>query len=201
MSAEVPRPEAEVPSEETLPTGMLSSSPVVPDDDLDTIGLQWLLVVQSHMSSSTAGDLARIIYENEAELALDRGFASKIEPADTDKDAFIVAHPGAAEYINDDTKSFMDRYSDLLYLSVAVLSVFGSIFARNLNPDHPCRARESQPAFDGHSRYRRAGAASRFARSAGAVPARARGCTSPRHLRAARRLDFQRWARHVQARL
>ena len=47
-------------SEETLPTGMLSSSPVVPDDDLDTIGLQWLLVVQSRMSSSTAGDLARI---------------------------------------------------------------------------------------------------------------------------------------------
>jgi TRAP-type uncharacterized transport system substrate-binding protein len=116
-------------SEETLPTGMLSSSPVVPDDDLDTIGLQWLLVVQSHMSSSTAGDLARIIYENKAELALDSGFASKIEPADTDKDAFIVAHPGAAEYINDDTKSFMDRYSDLLYLSVAVLSVIGSIFA------------------------------------------------------------------------
>jgi TRAP-type uncharacterized transport system substrate-binding protein len=116
-------------SEETLPTGMLSSSPVVPDDDLDTIGLQWLLVVQSRMSSVTAGDLARIIYENKAELALDSGFASKIEPADTDKDAFIVAHPGAAEYINDETKSFMDRYSDVLYLGVAALSVIGSIFA------------------------------------------------------------------------
>ena len=108
---------------------MLSSSPVVPDDDLDTIGLQWLLVVQSRMSSSTAGDLARIIYENKAELALDSGFASKIEPADTDKDAFIVAHQGAAEYINDETKSFMDRYSDVLYLGVAALSVIGSIFA------------------------------------------------------------------------
>jgi TRAP-type uncharacterized transport system substrate-binding protein len=116
-------------SEETLPTGMLSSSPVVPDDDLDTIGLQWLLVVQSRMSSSTAGDLARIIYENKAELALDSGFASKIEPADTDKDAFIVAHQGASEYINDETKSFMDRYSDVLYLGVAALSVIGSIFA------------------------------------------------------------------------
>ena len=78
---------------------------------------------------ATAGDLARIIYENKAELALDSGFASKIEPADTDKDAFIVAHPGAAEYINDETKSFMDRYSDVLYLGVAALSVIGSIFA------------------------------------------------------------------------
>src|SRR6202047_4903323 len=116
-------------SEETLAKGMLSSAPAMPDDDLDTIGLQWLLVAQSRMSSSTAGDLARTIYENKAELALPDGFASRIEPADTDKDAYIVAHQGAAEYINDDTKSFLDRYSDLLYLGAAALSVIGSIFA------------------------------------------------------------------------
>src|SRR6266851_3518652 len=116
-------------SEETLTTGMLSSTPAIPDDDLETIGLQWLLVAQSRMPTTTAGDLARTIYENKAELALEDGFASRIEPADTDKDAFIVAHQGAAEYINDDTKSFMDRYSDLLYLGVAALSVIGSIFA------------------------------------------------------------------------
>ncbi len=116
-------------SEETVATGMLSSSPAVPDDDVDTIGLEWLLVAQSKMSTTTAGDLARIIYENKSDLALDNGFASKIEPAETDKDAFIIAHPGAAEYINDDTKSFMDRYSDVMYLGAAALSVIGSIFA------------------------------------------------------------------------
>jgi TRAP-type uncharacterized transport system substrate-binding protein len=116
-------------SEETLATGMLSSTPAIPDDDVDTIGLQWLLVAHSRMPTTTAGDLARAIYENKAELALEDGFASKIEPADTDKDAFIVAHQGAAEYINDETKSFMDRYSDLLYLGAGALSIIGSIFA------------------------------------------------------------------------
>jgi TRAP-type uncharacterized transport system substrate-binding protein len=116
-------------SEETLATGMLSSAPPIPDDDITTVGLQWLLVAQSRMSSATAGELARTIYENKAELALPDGFASRIEPADTDKDAFVVAHQGAAEYINDDTKSFMDRYSDLLYLAAAALSIIGSIFA------------------------------------------------------------------------
>jgi TRAP-type uncharacterized transport system substrate-binding protein len=116
-------------SEETLSTGTLSSSPEIPDDDLDTIGLEWLLVAQSRISTTTAGDLARIIYENKSELAVGNGFASKIEPAETDKDAFVVAHPGAAEYINDDTKSFMDRYSDLMYLGAGALSIIGSIFA------------------------------------------------------------------------
>jgi TRAP-type uncharacterized transport system substrate-binding protein len=115
-------------SEETLATGMLSSAPLLPDDDLDTVGLQWLLVAQSRMASATAGDLARTIYENKAELTLENGFASKIEPADVDKNAFIVAHQGVAEYLNDTGKSFLERYSDLLYLAAAALSIIGSIF-------------------------------------------------------------------------
>src|SRR5882757_3820713 len=63
-------------SEETLTTGLLSSAPAIPDDDLNTIGLQWLLVAQSRMSTTTAGDLARAIYEDKSELALADGFAS-----------------------------------------------------------------------------------------------------------------------------
>jgi TRAP-type uncharacterized transport system substrate-binding protein len=116
-------------TDETVEAGMLSSSPEVPDDDVDTIGLQWLLVGQSKITTSTAVDLARVIYENKSELGLDNGFATKIEPAATDKDAFVMAHPGAASYINDDVKTFMDKYSDMMYLGAAALSVIGSIFA------------------------------------------------------------------------
>lgn len=114
---------------ETLEAGVLSSSPEVPEDDLDTVGLEWLLIGQSRITTTTAADLARVVYENKAELALDNGFASRIEPAATDKDAFVIAHPGASEYINDDTKSFMERYSDMMYLGAGALSVIGSIFA------------------------------------------------------------------------
>jgi TRAP-type uncharacterized transport system substrate-binding protein len=116
-------------TEETLSTGALSASPAIPDDDLETVGVEWLLVARAKMTTTAAGELAGTIYENKAALALEDGFASTIEPASTDKDAFIIAHDGAAEYINDDTKSFVDRYSDMLYLAAAALSVIGSIFA------------------------------------------------------------------------
>ncbi|WP_407193414.1 TAXI family TRAP transporter solute-binding subunit [Bradyrhizobium sp. STM 3566] len=116
-------------SDETLTAGTLSTSPQIPDDDLDTIGLEWLLVAQSRMSPTTAGELARTIYENKSALGLDNGFATRIEPASVEKDAFVIAHRGAADYINDDTKSFMDKYSDMMYLGAAALSVIGSIFA------------------------------------------------------------------------
>lgn len=116
-------------SGETVTAGTLSTSPRVPDDDLDTIGLEWLLVAQSRVSPTTAGELARIVYENKSALGLDNGFATRIEPASVEKDAFVIAHRGAADYINDDTKSFMDKYSDLMYVGVAALSIIGSIFA------------------------------------------------------------------------
>jgi len=116
-------------SEETVAAGTLASSPSIPEEDVDTVGLQWLLVTQSRMPTPTIGELARLVYENKAELGLENGFASRIEPAATDKDAFIIAHPGAAEYINDDTKSFVERYSDLMYFGAAVLGIIGSICA------------------------------------------------------------------------
>ena len=116
-------------SEETVAAGTLASSPSIPEEDVDTVGLQWLLVTQSRMSTPSIGELARLIYENKAELGLENGFASRIEPAATDKDAFIIAHPGAAEYINDDTKSFVERYSDLMYFAAAALGIIGSICA------------------------------------------------------------------------
>jgi hypothetical protein len=81
------------------------------------------------MSPTAAGELARTVYENKSALGLDSGFATRIEPASVEKDAFVMAHQGAADYINDDTKSFMDKYSDLMYLGAAALSVIGSIFA------------------------------------------------------------------------
>jgi hypothetical protein len=40
-----------------------------------------------------------------------------------------VAHPGAAEYINDEIKSFVERYSDLMYVALAALSIIGTMFA------------------------------------------------------------------------
>src|SRR6195256_2756731 len=81
-------------SSETLETGMLSSAPAIPDDDLDTLGLQWLLVAQSRISTGSAGELARIIYENKSQLALDDGFAAQIEPEDTAKDGIGISDPG-----------------------------------------------------------------------------------------------------------
>jgi TRAP-type uncharacterized transport system substrate-binding protein len=113
---------------ESIEEGLLSPSPQIPDDDVQSIALQWLLIAQSSLSESKGTELARTLFENKGQLVLDDGFGSHIEPADTDKDSYIAAHRGAAQYFNDETKSFLERYSDLAYVGLAALSIIGSIF-------------------------------------------------------------------------
>ena len=52
--------------------------------------------------------------------------AAKIETPDTDKDAAIPAHPGAAAYVDGEEKTFLDRYSDYIWWGIMALSAVGS---------------------------------------------------------------------------
>ena len=52
--------------------------------------------------------------------------ANQIEAPSTDKGAAIPVHPGAAAYLDDEEKTFFDKYNDFIYLGAMVLSVLGS---------------------------------------------------------------------------
>src|SRR5262249_1384905 len=55
--------------------------------------------------------------------------AAKVEKPDTDKDAALPAHPGAAAYIDGTERTFMDKYSDYIWGVVLLFSVLGSATA------------------------------------------------------------------------
>jgi TRAP-type uncharacterized transport system substrate-binding protein len=49
---------------ETIDEGLLSTSPQMPDDDVQSLGLQWMLIGQSLLSESKGTELARTLFEN-----------------------------------------------------------------------------------------------------------------------------------------
>jgi hypothetical protein len=49
--------------------------------------------------------------------------------ANTDSDASIAAHPGAAAFYNGTEESFMDRWGNAIYLTPMVLGALASMFA------------------------------------------------------------------------
>jgi len=113
-------------AEETVEKGLFSAAPLLPSEDLSTLSLEVRLVTRGSMRDATAAELTRLVLENKADLGLNGEFADAIAPPDTDKSAPMLAHPGAAQYVDDEEKSFVDLYGDYFYLGAPVATAVGS---------------------------------------------------------------------------
>jgi TRAP transporter TAXI family solute receptor len=111
---------------EEIPGSSFTSSPARPDDTVETVGVNHLIVAPKSLSDSTVGAFARALFTVRPTLAKEIPGAAKMEKPDTDKDAAILAHPGAAAYIDGTERTFLDKYSDYLWGGVLLLSVLGS---------------------------------------------------------------------------
>lgn len=112
-----------------IPAGALGGVPPRPDDEIKTISFSHHIVARKSLSETTAAMLTRQIFAVRQNLITEVPAASKIETPDTDKDADIPAHPGAAAYVDGEEKTFLDRYSDFIWWGIMGLSAMGSLGA------------------------------------------------------------------------
>jgi hypothetical protein len=98
----------------------------LPEDDVDTIGFSHYIVARKTVSDALAGEVTKLLFGVRQSLASDYPAIAQITKPDTDKDAAVLAHPGAAAFIDDDVKTFFDKYSDFIYLGIMVFSGLGS---------------------------------------------------------------------------
>ena len=78
------------------------------------------------MSESTIATFTRQLFAIRQTLKNEFPLAAKIETPDTDKDATIPVHPGAAAFVDGEEKTFLDRYSDYIWWGLMALSAMGS---------------------------------------------------------------------------
>jgi TRAP transporter TAXI family solute receptor len=114
---------------EEIPGSSFSSSPARPDDKVETVGVNHLIVAPKTLSETTVANFTRALFAARPSLARDLPSAGRITKPDTDKDAALPAHPGAAAYIDGNERTFMDNYSDYLWGGVLLFSVLGSAVA------------------------------------------------------------------------
>ena len=100
-----------------------------PDDDVKTITFAHHIVARKGLSEETVAAFTRQLFAIRQQLMSEFPLAAKIETPDTDKDAAIPAHPGAAAFVDGEEKTFLDRYSDYIWWGLMALSAMGSIGA------------------------------------------------------------------------
>jgi TRAP transporter TAXI family solute receptor len=111
---------------EEIPGSIFSSKPARPDDKVETVGVNHLIVAPKTLRDTVAGALTRQVFDIRQALIRDQPSAAKIEKPDTDKDAALPAHPGAAAYIDGTERTFLEQYSDYVWATLFLLSLVGS---------------------------------------------------------------------------
>jgi TRAP-type uncharacterized transport system substrate-binding protein len=112
-----------------IDAGTFGGVPPTPDDKLTSLSFPEYLVARKSFSHSSIADLAKVIYTSRLTIAAQLDGDVKIEAPKTDKDADALVHQGALDYLNDDQKSFFDRYGDDIFYGMLIFPVFGSAIA------------------------------------------------------------------------
>jgi TRAP transporter TAXI family solute receptor len=109
-----------------IPAGAFGGAPDRPDDEIKTISFSHHIVANKNLSEATVAAFTRQLFAIRQAVMAEFPLAAKIETPDTDKDAAIPVHPGAAAFIDGEEKTFLDRYSDYIWWGLMGLSAMGS---------------------------------------------------------------------------
>jgi hypothetical protein len=109
-----------------IPAGAFGGSPNRPDDEVKTISFAHHIVARKELADSTVAAFTRQLFAIRQSVMAEFPLAAKIETPDTDKDAAIPVHPGAAAFVDGEEKTFLDRYSDYVWWGLMALSAMGS---------------------------------------------------------------------------
>ena len=112
-----------------IDAGTFGGVPPTPDDKLTSLSFPEYLVARKSFDHAAIADLAKVIYTSRLAIAAQLDGDVKIEAPSTDKDADALVHQGALDYLNDDQKTFFDRYGDDIFYGMLIFPVFGSAIA------------------------------------------------------------------------
>ncbi len=121
-----------------IPAGAFGGSPYMPKAEVKTISFAYHIVARKAVSDATVAAFTRQLFAIRQQLISEFPLAARIETPDTDKDAAIPAHPGAAAFVDGEEKTFLDHYSDYIWWGLMALSAMGSAgawFAGHLKKD------------------------------------------------------------------
>ena len=112
-----------------IEAGTFGGNPPAPPDGLKSLSFPEYLVAKKSFHHDAIGTPAKLIFTSRLALAAAMPGEIKIRAPATEKDANVVVHPGALAYLNDDQKSFFDKYGDDIFYGLLIFPIFGSAIA------------------------------------------------------------------------
>jgi hypothetical protein len=94
---------------------------------VQTVAISYRTMARSTMPDAVAGAIAKSLYDLRTRLSRVAPVAFSAEPPDGKTGARLPAHPGAVAYFDGESKTFMERYGELLFMLLWAATLVGSI--------------------------------------------------------------------------
>jgi TRAP-type uncharacterized transport system substrate-binding protein len=123
---------------EEIPAGVFNPRPSWPEEKVDTISVNHLILTRKELPEAKAAAFYRQLFGVRDTIAQRVASAARITKPETDKEAEPSVHRGAAAVINGTERTFLDKYGDYFWFALLLLSGIGSAAAwlrRYLNRD------------------------------------------------------------------
>jgi TRAP transporter TAXI family solute receptor len=123
---------------EEIPSSVFSANPAWPEDKVDTISVNHLILGRKELSEARAAAFYRQLFAVRDTITQRVAGAARIAKPETEKEVEPSVHRGAAAVINGTERTFLDKYSDYMWFALLLVSGIGSAAAwlrRYLNRD------------------------------------------------------------------
>lgn len=111
---------------EEIPPSVFNAEPAWPDDKVETISVSHLVMAQKSLSETTVAAFFRQLFAVRQVIAREAPGVAHIAKPDTERDAELQVHRGAAAVIDGTERTFLDKYGDYFWFALLLLSGLGS---------------------------------------------------------------------------
>jgi TRAP-type uncharacterized transport system substrate-binding protein len=131
-----------------IPKGTLRGSPPVPEDDVTTLQVSYYLVGKKSLDNDMIAGLTQTLTSAHRDLVGEFPILAQVKAPDTDPGAYLPVHPGAAEFYNGTEQSFLDKWSNAIFLTPMALGALATIMATAWHFLRPGEFKAREPALD-----------------------------------------------------
>jgi TRAP transporter TAXI family solute receptor len=111
----------------TLPRGVYSGTPAIPDRDITTVAADRILVTRAAVPEDVVRQVTTILFENQRELSLSSRLAGFVQQPDLSGATLLPIHPGAIAFYNRDQPSFFQENAEPIGVTVSVTAILMSL--------------------------------------------------------------------------
>jgi hypothetical protein len=112
-----------------IPKGTLRGAPPVPSDDTTTLRTTFYLVAKKSLDNDLVAGFTQSLMSAHRDLLGKEPLLAQVKEPDTDAGAYLPVHPGALEFYNGNQQSFLDKWSNVIFLTPMALGALASILA------------------------------------------------------------------------